>query len=195
MQGIATIMLHYNRTRLEGVQMDGQTWLRVPQIVAPLGFAQEKYVRTLYERHRDEFTQDETLLIVEHTAGGPQQVRMFSLQGVRLLAMLARTPSAAQFRRWVLDLLAGRAPLRVNVAGDLLEQIEGPPRLAAHPLVREAIATAMEARADIAAAFRNARDKQRRARKQAALAGLSSRELRILVERECWSMRHAHGTV
>ncbi len=44
---------------------------------------------------------------------------MFSLRGTRLLALLARTPEAKAFRRWVLDLLEGkvrRQPVQAQLA-------------------------------------------------------------------------------
>lgn len=71
-------------------------------------------------------------------------------------------------------------------AGDLLERVEGPPPLREHPAVAQAIALVQEAGHDIAAAFRDARAKQKEARRLASRAGLSSRELKILVERERW---------
>lgn len=183
------IVLNYDRTRLDGIRMDGQVWLRGDQIAPPLAYRDERSLRLLYERHRDEFTPDETRLIVEQTAGGAQQVRVFSLNGVRLLAMLARTEPAARFRRWVLDLLSGKAPLGLKAPGDLLETVEGPPRLSDHPMVRAAVHRSMEAGGVVSAAFRDARQMQREARRMAALAGLSARELKQLVERERWNAR------
>ncbi|MBX9752294.1 MAG: phage antirepressor N-terminal domain-containing protein [Roseococcus sp.] len=68
--------------------------------------------------------------------------------------------------------------------GDLLEAVEGPPPLREHPAVARAIAMSIEAGQHIAQAFRQSREMQRDARREAARAGLSGRELRILVERE-----------
>ncbi|WP_341535798.1 hypothetical protein [Glaesserella parasuis] len=46
-----------------------------------------------------------TALIELQTAGGKQQVRVFSLRGAHLIAMFARTKVAKDFRKWVLDIL------------------------------------------------------------------------------------------
>lgn len=46
-----------------------------------------------------------TALVELETAGGKQQVRIFSLRGCHLIGMLARTAIAKQFRAWVLDVL------------------------------------------------------------------------------------------
>ena len=187
-----TLVLHYDRSRLDAIRRDGQIWLRVRQIDAPLGLP-EKGVRKVYERHADEFTSDETMLIVEQTAGGPQQVRVFSLRGARLLAMFARTEPAARFRRWLLDVLEGKAAIGARPSGDLLERVEGTPPLRDQPMVQAAIAKSIEAGRDVAQAFRDARAKQKEARRLAAMAGLSPRELKILVERERWlAQRPSH---
>jgi prophage antirepressor-like protein len=46
-----------------------------------------------------------TALVKMDTAGGAQEVRIFSLRGCHLLAMFSRTPVAKEFRAWALDIL------------------------------------------------------------------------------------------
>lgn len=103
-----TIILHYGPHQLDAIQMGGQMWLRVHQIDAPLGFSSERALRNVFARNEEEFGADETQLVTLPTEGGDQQVRVFSLRGVRLLALLARTKPAKAFRRWCLDVLEGR---------------------------------------------------------------------------------------
>lgn len=187
------IVLRYNRTQLDGLQRGGQIWLRAGQIGPAIGYSDERSVRRLYSRHADEFTAMDTCLMVEATAGGPQEVRLFSLSGVRLLAAFARTEPAAKFRRWIMDLMDGRIPNGIRPSGDFLERLEGAPPALSHPMVRAAIDTSLQASAVIAAAFREAREINRQARRQAAQAGVSARELRILVERERWQAKRGSG--
>ena len=172
------LTLHYGATRLDGIQMDGQTWLRVRQIDAPLGLP-EKGVRKLFERHSDEFTSDETRLIIEQTAGGPQQLRVFSLRGARLLAMFARTEPAVRFRRWILDLLEGKAAVP-HAAPDALSRLPDARAVLAQPAIRQAIARldAMDA-ADAAHQRGQSRARAEVAR-LARLNGLSLDDLRKL---------------
>ncbi|HEM7839785.1 hypothetical protein QZM26_17740 [Burkholderia multivorans] len=66
---------------------------------------QLRALQRLYQRHADEFTESMTALVTLQTAGGMQQVRVFSLRGAHLLGMFARTERAKKFRRWVLDVL------------------------------------------------------------------------------------------
>ena len=108
MNAMMTTTLHYHQHALEAVHMGGQMWLRGDQIDLPLGYGDERNVRLLYTRNADEFTADESRVVILPTPGGVQEIRVFSLRGVRLLALLARTPQAKAFRRWVLDLLEGK---------------------------------------------------------------------------------------
>lgn len=136
---LTTTALNYGATRLDGIQMDGQIWLRVTQIVAPLGFASERGLHNIISRHAEEFTSDETRLIAEQTAGGTQQVRVFSLRGCRMLCFFAKTEPAARFRRWVLGLLEGRAPV-AHPAPDALARLPDARAVLAQPAIRDAIA-------------------------------------------------------
>ncbi|TCK36695.1 ORF11CD3 domain-containing protein [Paraburkholderia sp. BL8N3] len=62
-------------------------------------------VHRLYRLHADEFSDSMTAVVKLYTAGGAQDVRVFSLRGAHLLGMLARGKRAKEFRRWVLDIL------------------------------------------------------------------------------------------
>lgn len=108
--GVTMNQLIFHDTSLEITDLHGQAWLRGAQIGAALGYAHpDRKVRTLFDRHRNEFTAEMTALVDLPTAGGMQETRIFSLRGARLLAMHARTSRAAEFRAWVLDLLDGMA--------------------------------------------------------------------------------------
>lgn len=85
---------------------DGTPWLRLPQIEGALGYSKKgRAINNLYKKHAAEFTDSMTALVKLKTAGGEQEVRIFSLRGAHLLGMFARTERAAEFRRWVLDIL------------------------------------------------------------------------------------------
>lgn len=100
--------LVFHDTTFHVVDQDGEAWLRGLQVATALGFknpAQD--FKNLYSRNESEFTDHMTAVIDLPTAGGVQQVRIFSLRGAHLLGMFARTARAAEFRRWVLDILEG----------------------------------------------------------------------------------------
>ncbi|MGO4813342.1 Bro-N domain-containing protein [Cupriavidus sp. 2MCAB6] len=84
-------------------------WLRGLQVATALGYQNPgQDIKNLHSRNADEFTSEMTQLVDLDTAGGRQQVRIFSPRGCYLLGMLARTERAKDFRRWVLDVLEGR---------------------------------------------------------------------------------------
>lgn len=99
---------------------DGQIWLRGPEIAEALGFQNSRHLGELYKSNIAEFTDSMAALVKLPTSGGPQEVRIFSLRGAHLLGMFARTDRAAEFRRWVLDVLERQAqPPASEVAGEL----------------------------------------------------------------------------
>lgn len=104
----------------------GEAWLRSPQLAEALGYAQANRVTDLYNSNAAEFTDTMTALVKLPTAGGMQEVRIFSLRGAHLLGMFARTERAAEFRRWVLDVLdhqPAAAPPAPALLGTTLERV------------------------------------------------------------------------
>ena len=113
--------LFFKQTKIP-VSMDGerQIWVRAVDLARALGYEREDKVSRIYRRHADEFTDSMTRLVQFHKGrefeprngvqilprGNPAPLtRVFSLRGCHLIAMLARTPVAKDFRKWVLDVL------------------------------------------------------------------------------------------
>lgn len=121
----------------------GVRWLRGPQIAGALGYNRDDRLSDLYSRNADEFTSDMTQVMRLPTAGGVQQVRVFSLRGAHLLGMLANTDKAKAFRRWVLDVLDQEAAKLTSAAQPIYP--------ATHPPLTEDLSAAREAMLDAAA--------------------------------------------
>ena len=121
----------------------GIRWLRGPQIAGALGYNRDDRLSDLYSRNADEFTSDMTQVMRLPTAGGVQQVRVFSLRGAHLLGMLANTDKAKAFRRWVLDVLDKEAAKLASAAQPIYP--------AAPPPLTEDLAAARDAMLDVAA--------------------------------------------
>ena len=102
-------VLVFEDVEFDVVDLHGVPWLRASQVETALGYSQIGAIRNLFDRNEDEFTDEMTRVVELQTAGGKQQVRIFSPRGSYLLGMLARTERAKAFRRWVLDVLEGRA--------------------------------------------------------------------------------------
>lgn len=100
------ISLSFRNVSFDITDIHGQPWLRGLQVASALGYKNPAAdIVNLYNRNADEFTNSMTQVIELPTAGGKQQVRVFSLRGCHLLGMFARTKVAKEFRRWVLDVL------------------------------------------------------------------------------------------
>ena len=100
------LSLSFRNVSFDITDIHGQPWLRGLQVASALGYKNPAAdIVNLYNRNADEFTDSMTQVIELPTAGGKQQVRVFSLRGCHLLGMLARTKAAKEFRHWVLDVL------------------------------------------------------------------------------------------
>ena len=133
-----TRALRFHRTSLHIVRRDGEVWVRSLQVGDALGYSKPHLLDRLYQQHAAEFTDRMTQLVTLPTAGGPQEVRIFSLRGAHLLAMFARTERAAEFRRWVLDVLdahdSGPAPASTAALPPPAPALPPPPAAAAPAL-------------------------------------------------------------
>ena len=98
--------LTFQNTTLSVINKNNHSFLTSNDLGAALGYSKPlQSVTNLYNSNADEFTAEMTALIELQTAGGKQQVRVFSLRGAHLIAMFARTKVAKDFRKWVLDIL------------------------------------------------------------------------------------------
>tara|TARA_R110000751_G_scaffold78736_1_gene158862 strand:- start:4673 stop:5425 length:753 start_codon:yes stop_codon:yes gene_type:complete len=111
----------FNGTDLRVIDQDGQPWFTAADISRALGYVQDQQVSRIYRRNEREFKPSMTQVITlqpnqtTHSAGLallrrgggnlPYTARVFSPRGAHLIAMFARTEKAADFRRWVLDVL------------------------------------------------------------------------------------------
>ena len=101
--------LAFQSTTFDIVARNGQPWLKAAQISKALGYSRADKITRLYDRNASEFSDSMTALVETPTLGASEnlvtQTRIFSLRGAHLLGMFARTKVAADFRRWVLDVL------------------------------------------------------------------------------------------
>ncbi len=106
--------LVFDDTVFTVVEQEGQRFLTGPEIARALGYANSDAISRIYRRNADEFSA-EMSLTVNLTVNGingsqrEKETRIFSLRGAYLLGFFANTPPAKRFRRWVLDVLEGKA--------------------------------------------------------------------------------------
>ena len=97
--------LAFQSTAFDVVDHNNQPWIQSRQLATALGYADEMSVTKIYERNKDEFSNDMTAKVKLTLGVQDVDVRIFSLRGCHLVAMFARTKVAKAFRVWVLDVL------------------------------------------------------------------------------------------
>jgi len=98
--------LIFNNTPLAITEMNNQIWLTSAELAKALQYKSAKSVTNIFNVNNDEFTGNMTQVIESVTSGNYiKKVRIFSLRGCHLIAMLSRTKIAKDFRKWVLDIL------------------------------------------------------------------------------------------
>lgn len=96
-------------TPLNVVEHHGQKWLTAEQAGTCLGYDQSNArnrVTKIFERHSDEFTEEDTCAVKLTVQGQARTVRIFSATGCIKLGFFAQTPRAAEFRTWSSKVLA-----------------------------------------------------------------------------------------
>ncbi len=101
------VILRFEKHRFDAIQRGGAYWFRSDQIGPALGVT-PRHLRRLHANHSVQFGSGETTLLILPTAGGMQEVRVFSLRGVMKLAIYARTEAALHFHDWLLDVADGK---------------------------------------------------------------------------------------
>ncbi|EBJ7125080.1 hypothetical protein DY703_23795 [Salmonella enterica] len=85
-------------------------WFASKDIASALGYAKTNAITHIYNVNADEFSAGMTEVVETTTSGNLRmRSRVFSLRGTHLIAMLAKTPLAKEFRKWILDLLDDEA--------------------------------------------------------------------------------------
>lgn len=98
--------LAFHETQFNVISRHNAIYLTAVEIAQALGYKKPDAVTQIYERNSDEFSADMSETLNLSVSGNlTKSVRVFSLRGAHLIAMLARTPVAKEFRRWVLDVL------------------------------------------------------------------------------------------
>jgi prophage antirepressor-like protein len=102
---MSSLALSFNEVNFTPVQQDNQAWITSRELGQALGYSREDAVNKIFERNSDEFTGSMTRNVKLTLQGQAREIRVFSLRGCHLIAMLSRTAIAKQFRKWVLDVL------------------------------------------------------------------------------------------
>ncbi len=94
-------VVEFNHQNIELISKNNQLYMSGAQIGRVIELSQNDGVAKIYGRHKSEFTDEMTITIRQ----GRSTVRLYNREGAWLIGMFARTPKAAEFRKWVLKVL------------------------------------------------------------------------------------------
>lgn len=98
-------VVEFNHQNIELISKNNQLYMSGAQIGRVIELSQNDGVAKIYGRHKSEFTDEMTITIRQ----GRSTVRLYNREGAWLIGMFARTPKAAEFRKWVLKVLGAVA--------------------------------------------------------------------------------------
>ena len=103
----------YHGTSIQLIEKDGNRWLTARDLGLCLGYNEgnaRQGILNLYNRHLDEFTeQDSTVIKLMTVDGKERDTRIFSPSGCHLLSFFASTTRAKDFRAWAKEVLVQAA--------------------------------------------------------------------------------------
>lgn len=117
----------FNGHRLDVFWDKGERWIRVGQIVPPLGFADDTAIKKIIDRNPSDFSPARVHKIRVQTPGGPQWVLAVSPMGALRLCMLGGTPPCVAMRDWLEQVVQGLAPIPTGFAA---RKLPGKPEVA-----------------------------------------------------------------
>lgn len=107
----------FNNKNLSILGKDNQFWLSSADIARALDYSGSNSITNLYNAHKEEFDQGMSEVIESMTSKNmSRRQRFFNREGAWLIGMFARTPKAAEFRKWVLKVLGAVADNQLPTA-------------------------------------------------------------------------------
>jgi prophage antirepressor-like protein len=129
-------VLRFGSERIEALQRDGQTYLRLGQLVRPFGVKSEDALRKAISRNPHLFEEGDVTKLPVETAGGVQEVSVIAWDAAPRLAGALRTPKAKKFSAWLTDVFRGYRRAAGRADGSTLRSMSNPFEIEAHPMFR-----------------------------------------------------------
>lgn len=112
-------------TRVTLISHENRYWLTAEDVGRCLGYGagnERKGVVSVFNRHSDEFSEEDTCVVNLTTQGQARQIRIFSQTGCVKLGFFSNTPTAKTFRKWAARVLAGEMQPQSSQLADLAAQ-------------------------------------------------------------------------
>lgn len=102
-------IVQFNDHNIQIIERTNQLWLSSGDIALALGYEKTKSITNLYNNHKEEFDGMSEVIDSVTSNSMSRRQRIFNREGAWLIGMFARTPKAAEFRKWVLKVLGAVA--------------------------------------------------------------------------------------
>lgn len=102
-------LVQFNNHNIQIIERTNQLWLSSGDIALALGYEKTKSITNLYNNHKEEFDGMTEVIDSVTSNSMSRRQRIFNREGAWLIGMFARTPKAAEFRKWVLKVLGAVA--------------------------------------------------------------------------------------
>lgn len=103
-------VVNFSNHELRVIENQAQKWFCARDIAKALEFKNpDADVCNVYRRNKSEFDETMTCTCKLQVQGQTKTVRLYNREGAWLIGMFARTPKAAEFRKWVLKVLGAVA--------------------------------------------------------------------------------------
>ncbi|NBO36635.1 hypothetical protein EBU91_03765 [bacterium] len=105
---MSTQILHFNNHQIESIEIDGKKYISSANMSNALEYSTSKSITNLFNSNREEFTEGEDYMVIDSMTvkNAPYKQIFFSMEGVILITMLAKTQKAVEFRKWAKNTLA-----------------------------------------------------------------------------------------
>ena len=114
-----TQVVNFSNHELRVIEIQAQKWFCARDIAKALEFKNpDADVCNVYRRNKSEFDETMTCTCKLQVQGQTKTVRLYNREGAWLIGMFARTPKAAEFRKWVLKVLGAVADGANNAQTD-----------------------------------------------------------------------------
>lgn len=118
--------LRFKDTALDVFEIEGEKYMTSKAIAQALGYSRIDQINKLFKDNQNEFSQRNAesaflsepamtrIVHLKTKTNVSYKLRLFNKRGAYLIAMLSKTKNAADFRKWVLDVLEGKETIKEN---------------------------------------------------------------------------------
>jgi prophage antirepressor-like protein len=117
--------LQFNNHNIQSIEINGQKYISSSNMATALEYSSLKSITNLFNANKDEFTENEDYTVIDlmTVKNAPYKQIFFSMQGVVLITMLAKTQKAREFREWAKKVLVEKQ-IQIQLPSNYVEALK-----------------------------------------------------------------------